>query len=167
MWRGLHETDADIVVWCDADIREFTPTFVSGLLGPLLTTPDVAFVKAAYERPLDGRPGEGGRVTELVARPILSLLFPPLADFSQPLAGECAGRRDVLRQLPFAPGYGVDIGLLIDVAERVGVAAMAQVDVGVRVHRNRPLKELAPQATAVLAAALSRAGLAGDVERVA
>ncbi|MGH9281903.1 MAG: hypothetical protein ACRD0S_03085, partial [Acidimicrobiales bacterium] len=121
------------------------------------------FVKARYERPLDGRAGEGGRVTELLAKPLLRTLFPELAGFAQPLAGECAAPRQVLEGVAFVGGYGVDIGLLIDVARRVGVDAMAQVDLGRRDHRNRPLAELGPQAELVLRTALARAGLAGAV----
>src|SRR5204862_109891 len=139
MWKSLLVTDGDIVVWCDADVRNFRPCFVTGLLGPLLTLDDVAFCKGFYERPLDGVRGQGGRVTELVARPLISLFFPHLSPFVQPLAGEYAGRRDLLEQVPFVQGYGVDIGLLIDVVERVGLSRDAQVDVGLRVHRTRPL----------------------------
>ena len=156
MWKSLAGSTGEVVVWCDADLRRFDPNFVTGLVGPLLNDPAVAFVKACYRRDLDGRPGEGGRVTELVARPLVKLLFPHLTGFAQPLAGECAGRRSLLEQLPFAPGYGVDLALLIDVAATVGLEAMAQVDLGTRVHRNRPLHELAAQAEAVLAAALER-----------
>ena len=159
MWKSLLVTDGDIVVWCDADVRNFRPCFITGLLGPLLVEDDVQFCKGFYERPLDGVRGQGGRVTELVARPLISLFFPQLAMFSQPLAGEYAGRRQLLERVPFVQGYGVDLGLLIDVVERVGIAAVAQVDLGVRVHRNRTLDELGPQATAVLHTALARAGL--------
>ena len=117
MWKSLLVTDGDIVVWCDADVRNFRPCFVTGLLGPLLLEDDVQFCKGFYERPLDGVRGQGGRVTELVARPLISLFFPQLAMFSQPLAGEYAGRRELLEQVPFVQGYGVDLGLLIDVVE--------------------------------------------------
>jgi glucosyl-3-phosphoglycerate synthase len=126
-------------------------------VGPLLRSPDVVFVKGFYERPV-GRDGTGGgRVTELVARPVISLLFPQLAAVVQPLSGEYAGRRAALEQLPFVQGYGVDLGLLVDVADRFGIEAMAQTDLGVRRHRNRPLDELAPQAAQVLMTALRRA----------
>jgi glucosyl-3-phosphoglycerate synthase len=156
LWKSLYASRGDVVVWCDGDVRDFDPAFVVGLAGPLLTRPELAFVKGFYERPIDGRPSGGGRVTELLARPLLSLLFPSLAAIVQPLAGEYAGRREVLEQLPFVEGYGVDLALLIDVAERVGVDRIAQVDLGVRVHRNRPLDELSPQAAAVMQAALRR-----------
>lgn len=157
LWKSLFVAAGDIVAWCDADIHNFESRFVVGLLGPLIEHPDIHFVKGYYERPTDGALG-GGRVTELVARPAISLLFPHLAGIVQPLAGEYAGRRHVLEQLPFVQGYGVEIGLLIDVAATAGVDAMAQVDLGTRIHRNRPLDELSPQALAVLATALERAG---------
>ena len=157
LWKSLYASTGDLVVWCDADVRNFDPLFVVGLLGPLLTRGDVAFVKGFYDRPVDESTSGGGRVTELVARPVVSLLFPALAPFVQPLAGEYAGRRDVLEQLPFIGGYGVDLGLLIDIEARFGLGAMAQVDLGERIHRNRPLDELSPQAMAVLQAALHRA----------
>src|SRR4051794_37399922 len=159
MWKSLIATEGDFVVWCDSDVRNFRPCFVTGLLGPLLLEDEVQFCKGFYERPLDGVRGQGGRVTELVARPLISLFFPQLAMFAQPLAGEYAGRRDLLEQVPFVQGYGVDLGLLIDVVERVGMSSVAQVDLGVRVHRNRSLDELGPQAMAVMHTALSRAGV--------
>jgi glucosyl-3-phosphoglycerate synthase len=158
MWKSLFVARGDLVVWCDADVRSFAPGYVSGLVGPLLEDPQVQFVKGFYERPLGAGGDGGGRVTELLARPALALLFPDLAGVVQPLAGEYAGRRSALEQLPFVQGYGVDIGLLIDVARRFGPDAIAQVDLGVRLHRNRPLDELSPQATAVLQTALRRAG---------
>ncbi len=157
LWKSLHVAGGDLIVWCDADIREFEPRFVVGLIGPLLLHPHLAFVKGCYERPATGELG-GGRVTELVARPLLSLLFPHLASIHQPLAGEYAGRRQVLEKLPFVQGYGVDIGLLIDVANLVGVEGIAQVDLGTRLHRNRSLEQLSPQAMAVMQTALRRAG---------
>ncbi|MDQ6614840.1 MAG: glucosyl-3-phosphoglycerate synthase [Actinomycetota bacterium] len=163
MWKAVHVTTGDLVVFCDADVRGFAGHFVTGLLGPLLLRDDTMLVKGFYDRPLDGRPGEGGRVTELVARPLIAALFPHLAALAQPLAGECAARREVLEQVPFVDGYGVDLGLVIDVAARWGVAALAQCDLGERIHRNRPLAELGPQALAIVQVALSRAGRAPDV----
>ncbi len=159
LWRGVGATSGDVVVFCDADVVNFSPAFVLGVAGPLMVDRNLALVKAAYRRPYHGRPGEGGRVTELAARPALELLFPELAGIRQPLAGEYGARRDVLEAVPFVAGYGVDVGLLIDVARRCGPSAVAQCDVGERVHRNRPLAELAPQARAVLAAVLFRAGV--------
>ncbi|MGI8492389.1 MAG: glucosyl-3-phosphoglycerate synthase [Acidimicrobiales bacterium] len=161
MWRGVYATTGDIVVFCDADIRSFDPAFVLGLAGPLLVADDVAFVKGFYDRPLDGRPGGGGRVTELMARPLISMLFRDLAAVAQPLAGECAGRREVLESVPFVDGYGVDLGLLIDITARHGISSLVQCDLGQRVHRNRPLSELGAQALAILQLGLARSGLAG------
>lgn len=157
LWRSLQVAKGEVVVWCDADIVGFDPSFVTSLAGPLLLDEEVAFVKGFYERPLVAGVDGGGRVTELVARPALALLFPELSGIVQPLSGEYAGRREALSQLRFASGYGVDIGLLIDVFERFGPAALAQVDLGERQHRNRPLHELGPQAAEVLQAVLARA----------
>jgi glucosyl-3-phosphoglycerate synthase len=162
MWKAVHVTSGDLIVFCDADVRDFATHFVTGLLGPLLLRDDVVFVKGFYQRPLDGRAGEGGRVTELVARPLIAALYPQLAAVAQPLAGECAARRDVFEQVPFVDGYGVDLALVIDVAARWGVGAMAQCDLAERVHRNRPLIELGPQALAIVQVALSRAGLSPE-----
>jgi glucosyl-3-phosphoglycerate synthase len=158
LWKSLFACEGDLLCWVDADIRGFGAHFVAGLLGPLLTRADVGLVKGFYDRPLHGEPG-GGRVTELVARPLLSHLFPALTGLVQPLAGEYAGRREVLDTVPFVEGWGVELGLLVDISERFGVDAIAQVDLGVREHRNRPLTELAPQAHAILVTALRRAGL--------
>jgi glucosyl-3-phosphoglycerate synthase len=162
MWKSLDAATGDILCWLDADVRNFGAHFVTGLLGPLLTQPEVAFVKGFYRRPLHGEPQGGGRVTELVARPLISVLFPQLAHFVQPLAGEYAGRREALETLPFVEGWGVELGLLVDIVERYGLAAVEQVDLGVREHRNRTLPELGPQATAILVTALRRAGLVAD-----
>jgi glucosyl-3-phosphoglycerate synthase len=157
--RAVEEATGDVLVFLDADVRNFGPHFVAGLLGPVLTESGIALVKATYRRPLEGSDGPGGRVTELVARPLLARLFPDLAGVTQPLAGECAAPRAVLEALPFADGYGVEVGLLIDVAAWCGPGALAQVDLGERVHRNRPLDELAPQAADVIDVVLDRAGL--------
>ena len=166
LWKAVACTTADLVAFCDADVRDFDERFVIGLLGPLLLDREVAFVKAFYQRPGDGHPRGGGRVTELVARPVLHLLFPELAAVVQPLSGEFAGRRDVLERLPFVEGYGVDLGLLVDVTRAVGPERVVQVDLGRRIHRNRPLVELGPMATVVLQTALQRAGVAVPVEVV-
>jgi glucosyl-3-phosphoglycerate synthase len=164
MGVALDETDAELLVFLDADVENFGPHFVTGLLGPLLEDPapgepDVALVKGFYERPLHGEMAAGGRVTELVARPVIDLLFPHLSGVRQPLAGETAAPRTVLDKTGLAPGYGVELALLVDVAERFGVEQLTQVDLGVRIHRNRPLSELRVQATDVLGAALRRAGI--------
>ena len=157
MAAALAASAGDVVVFLDADVANTAPAFVTGLLGPLLTTEDVALVKGFYTRPLHGEPTGGGRVTELVARPVLELLFPELAWVRQPLAGETAAHRWVFEKLGFTRGYGVELGLLIDVAQTLGADRLAQVDLGERIHRNRPLDELRPQAVDVLRAALERA----------
>jgi glucosyl-3-phosphoglycerate synthase len=159
LWKGLAVATGDIIVWCDADITNFGPRFVVGLLGPLLTDPTVAFVKGFYDRPVDGKPGTGGRTTELVVRPVIATLFPHLSGIVQPLSGEYAGRRTVLEEVPFVQDYGVDLGLLIDISERFGLDAIAQTDLGARVHRNRNLDQLSPQALAILQTAFAKAKL--------
>ena len=164
LWKSLYASTGDIVLWCDADVRDFNPRFITGMLGALLTDRGTGFVKGFYERPVDGQVRGGGRVTELVARPVLTMCFPHLGGIVQPLSGEYGGRREILEQVPFVEGYGVDIALLIDIAGKFGVQALAQVDLGQRVHRNRPLHELSPMAAQVLQAALRRAdpGLVPD-----
>ncbi|MGZ9931681.1 glucosyl-3-phosphoglycerate synthase [Streptomyces sp. NC-S4] len=149
LWRSLLATDGDIVCFVDADLRDFSAAFVSGIVGPLLTDPDVQFVKAMYDRPLGDAPGQGGRVTELVARPLLNLHWPQLAGFVQPLGGEYAVRRSLLERLPFPVGYGVELGLLVDALHTVGLDALAQVDVGVRVHRHQDGQALGRMAAAI------------------
>lgn len=156
MAAALTASSGDVVAYLDADVANTAPAFVTGLLGPLLTTDDIALVKGFYTRPLHGEPTGGGRVTELMARPVLELLFPELSWVRQPLAGETAAHRWVFEKLGFAGGYGVELGLLIDVAQQLGADRLAQVDLGERIHRNRPLHELRPQAVDVLRAALER-----------
>lgn len=154
LWKSLHVATGDVLVFCDADLRDFDPAFVSGLLAPLAADPSAGFVKGFYERP-EG----GGRVTELVARPLIGLFFPELASIRQPLGGEFAARREVLERVPFVQGYGVDLALLVDVVRRFGPGAVAQADLGVRSHRNRSLEDLGVQAREVLRVALRRAGI--------
>ncbi|MFD0125595.1 glucosyl-3-phosphoglycerate synthase [Streptomyces virginiae] len=149
LWRSLLATHGDIVCFVDADLRDFSAAFVSGIVGPLLTEPDVHFVKAMYDRPLGDTPGQGGRVTELVARPLLNLHWPQLAGFVQPLGGEYAVRRSLLERLPFPVGYGVELGLLVDALHTVGLDALAQVDVGVRLHRHQDGQALGRMAAAI------------------
>jgi glucosyl-3-phosphoglycerate synthase len=158
LWKSLYAATGDILVWCDADITNFDDRFVRGLLGPLLLHPELQFVKGFYRRPEAGLLG-GGRVTELVARPLLSLFFPDMAEVIQPLAGEFAARRAAVEQVPFVEGYGVDLAILLDVAQRFGPTTVAQVDLDERIDRNRSLEELSPQALAVLNAGLRRAGV--------
>jgi glucosyl-3-phosphoglycerate synthase len=156
MAEALSAARGDIVVFLDADVRSFGFHYVTRLVEPLLVE-GVVLVKGTYRRPDNGGTG-GGRVTELLARPLLRRLVPELEFLRQPLAGEVAVRRDALDGLALEPGYGVEIGMLIDVARRFGPAAIAQVDLGERLHRNRPLAELSVQADEVLAAVLTRTG---------
>jgi glucosyl-3-phosphoglycerate synthase len=160
MWSALEACTGDLVVFLDADVENTTPEFVTSLVGPLLAFANVALVKGYYLRPFQGVPTGGGRVTELVARPLIELFFPALGDIRQPLAGETAAPRWVLEKFRFADGYGVELGLLVDVAREFGIESIAQVDLGTRIHRNRPLTELRPQATEIMTAAFDR--LASD-----
>ncbi len=157
LWKSLYISTGDIVVWCDSDVANFGPHFITGLLGPLLIDNTIGYCKGFYHRPVGADQRGGGRTTELVARPLIALLFPELGDIIQPLAGEYAGRREILERVPFVQGYGVEMGLLIDVCRLAGYDAIAQVDLGTRVHRNRPLHELSSQATEVMQVALHRA----------
>ncbi|ORW17970.1 glucosyl-3-phosphoglycerate synthase [Mycolicibacter nonchromogenicus] len=163
LWRSLAATSGDIVVFIDSDLIDPDPMFVPNLVGPLLTGDGVHLVKGFYRRPLKvngtEEPTGGGRVTELVARPLLTALRPDLGAVIQPLGGEYAGSRELLESVPFAPGYGVEIGLLIDTYDRLGLEAIAQVNLGVRAHRNRPLAELALMSRQVVATLLSRCGV--------
>ncbi len=159
MQVALNHSDGELVAFVDADVTNFDSRFVTGLVGPLLADESVALVKGYYERPLHGAPDGGGRVTELMARPVIDLLFPHLSSIRQPLAGETAAPRRVLEKCGLADGYAVELALLIDVASIFGTGSIMQVDLGVRAHRNRPLSELRPQATDILRAALARAPL--------
>lgn len=166
LWRSLAATTGDIVVFIDSDLIDPDPMFVPNLVGPLLTGDGIHLVKGFYRRPLgvgdasgDAGSTGGGRVTELVARPLLAALRPELGWVLQPLGGEYAATRELLTSLPFAPGYGVEIGLLIDTFDRLGLDAIAQVNLGVRAHRNRPLEELGAMSRQVIATLLSRCGI--------
>jgi glucosyl-3-phosphoglycerate synthase len=156
MAAGLQASSSDIVVFLDADVLNTTADYVARLIQPLLERPAVQLVKGFYERPLHNMPTGGGRVNELTARPALSLLFPGLGEIRQPLAGETAARRGALDVITLEPDYRVEIAMLIDCAELFGVRSLAQVDLGIRRHRNRPLEELRPMAVDVLRAALER-----------
>jgi glucosyl-3-phosphoglycerate synthase len=149
LWRSLLVTTGDIVCFIDADLKEFSSDFVSGIVGPLLTDPEVDLVKGMYDRPLGGAAGQGGRVTELMARPLLNMHWPQLAGFVQPLGGEYAARRSLLEQLPFPVGYGVELGMLVDALHLVGLDALAQVDVGVRKHRHQDGQALGRMSAAI------------------
>ena len=153
---GLAALTSDVVVFLDADVLNPGVDYVARMVQPLFERTDVHFVKGYYQRPLHDMPTGGGRVNELAARPILSLLYPGLGEIRQPLAGETAARRETLEALNLESAYGVEIAMLIDVAHKFGVSSLAQVDLGVRRHRNRPLEELRPMAVEVLRAALTR-----------
>ena len=154
LWKSLYVLRGDLIAWIDTDIVNIHPRFVYGLLGPLLRRRDVDYVKGFYRRPLHRAGilvgGGGGRVTELTARPFINLFFPELSGVLQPLSGEYGGRREVLEQLPFFTGYGVETGLLIDVLEARGLRAIAQVDLLERIHRNQPLSSLSKMAFAII-----------------
>jgi glucosyl-3-phosphoglycerate synthase len=159
MWRGVAATDADLIVFVDADLKSFDSRFGVALLGPLLANPATQFVKAAYDRPSTDPAvpsNGGGRVTELMARPLISAFWPELSGVLQPLAGEYAARADLLRTLPFRCGYGVDLGLLLDVYRAAGLDAIAQVDLRRRWHRHSDLPSLGRMAAEVMHTALDR-----------
>ena len=160
LWKSLYETFGDIVVWCDTDVRNWHPRMAYGTLGPLLVEPRIQYVKGYYQRPIvEGgvlREGGGGRVTELVARPLINLFYPDLSGFIQPLAGEYAGRRSLLESIPFFTGYAVEIGHLIDIAERVGLEGLGQVDLERRIHRNQELEGLSRMSFVIIQAIMKR-----------
>ncbi|HSL97893.1 MAG TPA: glucosyl-3-phosphoglycerate synthase [Candidatus Deferrimicrobiaceae bacterium] len=160
LWKSLYETSGDLVVWADTDVKSWHPRMVYGTLGPLLHEPRLQYVKGYYQRPIvEGgvlKEGGGGRVTELVARPLINLFFPELSGLIQPLAGEYAGRRSLLEQIPFFTGYAVEIGHLIDVAERAGLEGLGQVDLERRVHRNQELEGLSRMSFVILQAVMKR-----------
>jgi glucosyl-3-phosphoglycerate synthase len=160
LWKSLYLLKGDIIVWVDADIKNIDPKFVYGLVGPLLYYPKLQFVKAYYERPLH-RPGEddefgGGRVTEILVRPLFSAFFPELAQLYQPCSGECAGRRTLLESLPFAAGYGIETAMLIDIHARFGREVIAQVNLDKRVHRNQSTTALGKMGFEILHTFLNR-----------
>jgi glucosyl-3-phosphoglycerate synthase len=160
LWRSLAATSGEIICYLDSDLIDFDPAFVPALLGPLLTEPAVGLVKGFYRRPLRLQNTEsdsgGGRVTELLVRPLLAALRPELAGVVQPLGGEYAGTRELFEAVPFAAGYGVEIGLLLDTHALLGMDGLAQVNLGVRKHRNRSLLQLGVMARQILAAVLTR-----------
>lgn len=156
LWATLLVSHGDVVVWCDGDVTSFEPDWVLKLIDPVLTDDTVALVKALYHRPT--RYGGGGRTTELVARPLLSRYFPVLTGLAQPLSGEFAARRSAIETIPFVEGWGVEIAMLIDIADRFGPDAIGQVDLGSRLHRHRELASLSVQAAEVIATLLDRAG---------
>jgi glucosyl-3-phosphoglycerate synthase len=160
MWRSLSVARGDLIMYVDSDTKDFKPQFVYGILGPILTFPELRFVKAAYRRPfksyetveLDG----GGRVTELTAKPLINLFYPELAGYVQPLAGEFVAYKELFCSIPFLTGYAVETGIMIDVLKRVGLGAMAQVDLGTRQNRHQPLRDLSRMSYSVLRAVARR-----------
>jgi len=160
LWKALYLLKGDIIVYVDTDIKNIHPRFVYGLVGPLIGDPEVHYVKAFYDRPLAFsdmlRPTGGGRVTEILIRPLFSLFFPELAAILQPLSGEYAGRRSILEQIPFPVGYGVETAMLIDIYERLGMYAFAQTDLDKRIHRNQETIALGRMAFGVLRTFMKR-----------
>ena len=154
LWKSLSVLKGEIILWCDSDIINFKPGFIYGLLGPLLLDEKISYVKAFYRRPLkidsSYMKSEGGRVTEILVRPIINLFYPKLSKIFQPLSGEYAGRRRVLEKIPFSTGYGVEIGMLIEICERFGLETIAQVNVKRRMHRNKPLAELSKMSFGIM-----------------
>jgi len=160
LWKSLLVTRGDIIVWIDTDIVNIHPRFVYGVIGPLLLQPELQYVKGFYRRPLRSggklQAGGGGRVTELVARPLINLFYPELSGVIQPLSGEYGGRRQALEQVPFFSGYGVEIGMLIDILEKFGLPAIAQVDLLERIHHNQPLEALSKMSFVILQAVMRK-----------
>ena len=168
LWRSLAATTGDLIVFIDSDLTSFDVSYVTGLLGPLLTEPSVALVKALYDRPLHTAsgvlPAGGGRVTELVARPLLNLHWPELAGVVQPLAGEYAARRSLLESLSFPTGYGVELAVLVDTLSLAGLDAIAQVDLGVRRHTHQGEDRLGLMASEIIQVALARLERQGRIK---
>ena len=160
LWKSLYETCGDIVVWADTDVRNWHPRMVYGTVGPLIAEERLQYVKGYYRRPIvEGgvlKEGGGGRVTELVARPLINLFYPELSGLIQPLSGEYAGRRSLLETIPFFTSYAVEIGHLIDVAERCGLEGLGQVDLERRIHRNQELEGLSRMSFVILQAVMKR-----------
>lgn len=160
LWKSLYATRGDIILWIDTDIVNIDPRFVYGLIGPLLLQPEIQFVKGFYRRPLKVddkiQAGGGGRVTELTARPLINLFYPEISGIIQPLSGEYGGRRSALEHLPFYSGYGVEIGLLIDMLEKFGLQSIAQVDLLERVHHNQSLESLSKMSFAIIQAVIHK-----------
>jgi glucosyl-3-phosphoglycerate synthase len=161
LWKSLYVLEGDIIVWVDADISNIAPKFVYGLIGPLLEDDKIGYVKAFYERPIRSSaalsPSGGGRVTEILVRPLFSLFYPELARLIQPLSGEYAGRRELLERLPFSVGYGVELGHLIDILHLAEPEALAQVDLDMRIHRNQSVAALSRMSYGILSTFFARA----------
>lgn len=165
LWKGLAASEGDLIVFLDADIHGFDPRFAVGLLGPLLVEPATRFTKATYDRPLrvgeTVQPHGGGRVTELLARPVIAAFWPELAWLAQPLSGEYGGDRELLESLPFVQGYGVELGLLVDILDQQGAQVITQVDLGRRIHEHQNLDALGRMAAEILHVAIDRLGRQG------
>lgn len=161
LWKALYLLDGDIIVYIDADIRNVHPRFVYGLLGPLIYHDEVQYVKAFYDRPITTskglRPTGGGRVTEILVRPLFNIFYPELTAILQPLSGEYAGRRSIFEKIPFPIGYGVETGMLIDIYRLLGIRGFAQTDLDKRIHRNQTTRALGRMAFGILQAFLRRA----------
>lgn len=160
LWKSLVPLSGDIIVWIDSDIKNFSPHFIYGLVGPLLRNRRIGFVKGYYRRPLFlgemRRETGGGRVTEICARPLINMFYPELAGLIQPLSGEYAGRREILESVPFFTGYGVEIGLDIDIYRKYGLSAIAQTDLRRRVHHNQSTEALGRMAFGIMQAVFKR-----------
>ena len=160
MWRALSVATGNLVMYVDADTQDFKPQFVYGILGPILEVPQIRYVKAAYRRPFkkdeNAEPDGGGRVTELSTKPLFNLFYPELTGFVQPLAGEFVADAELFRSIPFLTGYAVETGIMIDALKKVGLGAMAQVDLGTRQNRHQPLRDLSRMSYAVLRAVARR-----------
>jgi glucosyl-3-phosphoglycerate synthase len=170
LWKAIYQLKGDIIVYVDADIKNIHPRFVYGLVAPLIYNPQIKYVKAFYDRPLAVsnkiRPSGGGRVTEILIRPLFSLFFPELTDIIQPLSGEYAVRRDVLEKIPFPIGYGVETSHLIDIYKRWGMEAFGQTDLDQRVHRNQETRDLGKMSFGILQTFLSRLQALGVVKDI-
>ena len=168
LWRSLLCLRGDVIIWADSDIRNFHPRFIYGIIGPLLSVPGIRFVKGFYQRPIKTEnrlmPTGGGRVTELVARPLLSLFYPELGALVQPLSGEYGGERELLEKIPFFSGYGVEMGMLMDIYDRFGMDAIGQVDLVERLHRNQPIDALGRMSFQVIQAVFIRLQEQGRLE---
>jgi glucosyl-3-phosphoglycerate synthase len=168
LWKSLYILNGDVIVWIDTDIRNIHPKFIYGLVGPILKYPRIKYVKGFYRRPI--KVGQklietgGGRVTELTARPLINLFFPELSGLVQPLSGEYAGKREVLEQLCFYSGYGVELGLLIDILRKFGLSVIGQVDLSKRIHRNQSLIDLSKMAFAIIQVAIEQLEEKHDVK---
>ncbi|BCO09647.1 glucosyl-3-phosphoglycerate synthase [Desulfolithobacter dissulfuricans] len=170
LWKAIYQLKGDIIVYVDADIKNIHPRFAYGLVAPLIYRPEIKYVKAFYDRPLalsrEIRPSGGGRVTEILVRPLFSLFFPELTAIIQPLSGEYAVRREILERIPFPVGYGVETSHLIDVYQEWGLEAFAQTDLDQRVHRHQPTRDLGKMAFGILRTFLKRLrerGIVGDL----